>query len=368
MAPSRWITGTAEEEPTPPAQRRKLVLVQFGGGTRYSESMGDPQHRYIPHLWNELVPQGTLYANVRVEHRVVHPNSTASMLTGHWEWDDLDWSKPVVHPTLFENYRRTTGVTDLKTWAFAYASILANAFFSSAEGCGPAFAPNVVEPPTVPRSTAEEMDQLMHIAAATGRDAPGREAARACAELARSTSRLSLDGIRSAEARAFVAQQFDVWKQGTGSTSHDAFLTECAIACLKAFTPHLIAVCLGEIDCAHYGSWSRYVEAIARTDALTSKLWLTLQTLDAYRGQTLMLVLPDHGRELEESGGLGFVHHSDFYTDLGADEGCRRVWMLALGPGVAQGRTIAEPTPLTAVAPIALAFLGLRATPAPETP
>ncbi len=368
LAPSRWITGTAKEEPTSPAQRRKLVLVQFGGGTRYSESMGDPQHRYIPPLWNELVPQGTLYANVRVEHRVVHPNSTASMLTGHWEWDDLDWSKPVVHPTLFEIYRRTTGVTDLKTWAFAYASILANAFFSSAEGYGPAFAPNVVEPPTIPRSTAEEMDQLMHIAAATGRDAPGREAARACAELARSTSRISLDGIRSAEARAFVAQQFDVWKQGTGSTSHDAFLAECAIACLKAFTPHLIAVCLGEIDCAHYGSWSRYVEAIARTDALTSKLWLTLQTLDAYRGQTLMLVLPDHGRELEESGGLGFVHHSDFYTNLGADEGCRHVWMLALGPGVAQGRTIAEPTPLTAVAPIALGFLGLRATPVPETP
>ena len=39
---------------------RKLILVLFGGGTRFSESVGDPEHRYIPHLWKELVPRGTL--------------------------------------------------------------------------------------------------------------------------------------------------------------------------------------------------------------------------------------------------------------------------------------------------------------------
>ena len=29
-----------------------------------------------------------------------------------------------------------------------------------------------------------------------------------------------------------------------------------------------MSVDFGEIDCAHYGSWSRYVEAIRRTDEL----------------------------------------------------------------------------------------------------
>ncbi len=56
-----------------------------------------------------------------------------------------------------------------------------------------------------------------------------------------------------------------------------------------------------------------------------------------------MLVLPDHGRELERPGGTGFIHHSDFYTGQGADEGCRRVWMLAVGPGVPAGRRSDRP-------------------------
>ena len=74
-----------------------------------------------------------------------------------------------------------------------------------------------------------------------------------------------------------------------------------------------------------------------------------------------MLVLPDHGRQLEGPGSDGFIHHSDFYTDHGADEGCRRVWMLAVGPGVAAGATIDRPVPITAAAATGLRWLGLRA-------
>jgi hypothetical protein len=62
-----------------------LVIVVFGGGTRSSESIADPEYRYIPRLWKEMAPQGTLWTNMRVEHRPVHPNSVGSIMTGHWE-------------------------------------------------------------------------------------------------------------------------------------------------------------------------------------------------------------------------------------------------------------------------------------------
>jgi arylsulfatase A-like enzyme len=162
-------------------------------------------------------------------------------------------------------------------------------------------------------------------------------------------------------------RQYSAWKARTNSTSHDAFLAECAIACMKAFSPDIVAVCFGEIDCAHYRSWSRYVEAIRRTDALTGRLWETVQGLEEYRNRTLMLILPDHGRELESSGGLGFVHHSDFYTGQGADEGCRRVWMLGIGPGLPANQTVEKPLPITAVAATGLEFMGLRASPGAAT-
>jgi hypothetical protein len=123
-----------------------------------------------------------------------------------------------------------------------------------------------------------------------------------------------------------------------------------------------MAVAFGEIDCAHYGSWSRYVEAIRRTDELTWRIWRAAEELDAYRGRTLMLILPDHGRELDGPGRWGFIHHSDFYSNQGADEGCRRVWMLALGPGVQSGRKTDRPVPTAATAATGLEYLGLDAS------
>ncbi len=342
--------------------RGKLIVILFGGGTRSSESIADPTHSYIPHLWNDMVPRGTLFTNMRVEHRVVHPNSAGSIMTGHWEWDDIDWSKPVAHPTIFEICRKARGLPDTAAWAFVYASILAKTGESLAKGYGRQYAANVVEPPIIPRTTAEQMDQRMQHAASLGSLEAEIETARECEKLARSTSRISLEGLRSEKGRSFVEKEYAAWKAGSGTSSHDAFLTGRAISCMRTFAPDVMAVDFGEIDCAHYGSWSRYVEAICRTDELTWRLWQTAEQLDKYRGRTLMLILPDHGRELDQPGRWGFIHHSNFYTNADADEGCRRVWMLAIGPGVKAGHRIERPVPITTVAATGLQYLGLDAS------
>jgi arylsulfatase A-like enzyme len=135
---------------------------------------------------------------------------------------------------------------------------------------------------------------------------------------------------------------------------------------MRTFAPDVMAVDFGEIDCAHYGSWSRYVDAIRRTDELTWRIWRATEDMDEYRGRTLLLILPDHGRELDRPGHWGFIHHSNFYTNQGADEGCRRVWMLAVGPDVKAGRKIEKPVPITTVATTGLEFLGLEASKAAE--
>ena len=137
---------------------------------------------------------------------------------------------------------------------------------------------------------------------------------------------------------------------------------------MRKFAPDVMAVMYGEIDCAHYGSWSRYLDAIRRTDELTWRLWRACEEIEDYRGRTLLLILPDHGRELEREGRWGFIHHSDFYTNEGADEGCRRVWMLALGPGVEAGKKTDKPVPITSAAATGLEYLGLTASPGAAAP
>ncbi|GMU21363.1 MAG: hypothetical protein AMXMBFR13_14560 [Phycisphaerae bacterium] len=345
------------------AEQRKLIVVIFGGGTRFSESIGDPEHRYIPRLWNELAPRGTLFTHARADDTIVHTNCTAAILTGHIEYEDNDWSRPVDHPTIFEILRRSRRAADTSAWAFVYASILAKTGESRAAGYGREFAANVVEPPTIPRVTADEMTGWMQRAAASGSVSAELEAARRCAEMARTASRIATGGLRSDAARDFLEREYTAWKHGTGTTSHDAFLTDRAIACMRRFAPDVLAVAFGEIDCAHYGSWSRYVEAIRRTDELTWRLWRAAERLDAYRGRTLLLVVPDHGRELDRAGGMGFIHHSDFYTGKDTDEGCRRVWMLAVGAGVKPAVTIDRPVSTRCAAATGLAYLGLQASP-----
>lgn len=136
---------------------------------------------------------------------------------------------------------------------------------------------------------------------------------------------------------------------------------------MRTFAPDVIAVDFGEIDCAHYGSWSRYVEAIRHTDELTWRLWQATEEVEQYRGRTLLLILPDHGRELDRPDHWGFIHHSNFYTNEGADEGCRRVWMIALGPGVKAGCRIEKAVPITAAAATGLEYLGLEASTGAES-
>jgi hypothetical protein len=342
--------------------KRKLIVILFGGGTRSSETIDDPVHRYIPCLWNDMVPKGTLFTNMRVEHKVVHPNSAGSIMTGHREWDDIDWSRPVAHPTIFEIYRKVRHMPDTASWAFVYASILARTGESLSSDYGRQYAANVIEPPTIPRSTSDQMNHLMQRATSLGSISAEINAANECKKLARSTSRIAVEGLRSKEARCFLDKEYAAWKVGSGTTSHDVFLADRAIACMSTFAPDIIAIDFGEIDCAHYGSWSRYVEAIQRTDELTSKLWKAAEQVDEYRGRTLLLILPDHGRELDSLDHWGFIHHSNFYTNEGADEGCRRVWMLAIGQDVKAGRQIDKPVPITTVAATGLEYLGLEAS------
>lgn len=352
----------AVNAPRKPRQR-KLIVIVFGGGTRSSEAIDDPEHRYIPRLWNDMVPRGTLLTNMRVEGKVVHPRSTGSIMTGHWEYDDNDWTRPVVQPTIFEQYRREAGADDTKAWAFVYASILAQTGESLSPEHGERFAANVLTPPTIPRTTGDQIRATMQDAQQSGSHDRQVEAARACADLARQHALLAENGLRSEAARRFVAEEHRAWITERETTSHDHYLARRAIACMKHFSPDVISIAFGEIDCAHYGSWSRYVEAIRRTDHLTHAIWQTVQQLDAYRDNTTMLILPDHGRELDGPEGFGFIHHSDFYRDELADEACRHVWMLAVGPDIAAGRMVDDYAPITAAAATGLESLGLPASP-----
>jgi hypothetical protein len=346
----------ADKRPEDPC----LVLVLFGGGTRNSESITDPEHRYIPRLWNELRTEGTLFANVRNDGLIVHTSAAASILSGHWEHLDLAWKEPARHPTIFERIREGEGLAADECWSFVYAVILANNVYSAGTGYGRERSANVLYPPTVPRSTRDRVQELTTLAAAASDPDEREERLWEARRLLRATARPHAEYLLTDEAREFAEDFFARWREEDGTTSHDAFIAEAAKAAMKRFRPRVMMVGFGEIDCAHYGNFSRYTDAIGRTDELTFDLWQSIQSDPFYRDRTFMVVTPDHGRELERPGGEGFVHHSNFYTGEGADEGCREVWALLLGPGIPKGKTRGEVASHLDIAPTIGGFFGLE--------
>lgn len=65
-----------------------------------------------------------------------------------------------------------------------------------------------------------------------------------------------------------------------------------------------------DIDIAHAGTYSLYVEGIRRTDRLCAEMWNAIETDPEYSGKTTLMILPDFGRDSDDDpGGSGFQHH-----------------------------------------------------------
>jgi len=101
---------------------------------------------------------------------------------------------------------------------------------------------------------------------------------------------------------------------------------------MRHLAPSLLWITMHDIDVAHAGAYSMYIEGIQRTDRLCAELWHAIQTEPEYAGRTTLMILPDFGRDADEdAGGNGFQHHRT------GDALSRTTWMLAIGHGIREG-------------------------------
>ena len=105
---------------------------------------------------------------------------------------------------------------------------------------------------------------------------------------------------------------------------------------MREFAPRLLLVNFWDMDVAHWGAYSLYLQAITKTDRLCGMLWDEIRTNEAYRDNTTVLILPELGRDGDLDTANGFLNHRS------GDPSCRNVWMLALGAGLEKGETDRE--------------------------
>src|SRR5215472_8985011 len=111
------------------ADGRRVIVVTFGGGVRYSETFAPEGLHNIPRL-AAMRPHGYFFRTCINDGVLSHFNSTASILTGNWQRVDDFGFQPPAGPTLFEAFRKGSKTGPMDAWVVAtnksFASIAPN--------------------------------------------------------------------------------------------------------------------------------------------------------------------------------------------------------------------------------------------------
>ncbi|MBU1064877.1 alkaline phosphatase family protein [bacterium] len=94
------------------------VIIVVIDGARYTETFGTGA-TYIPNMWNDMKPYGTVYNNFYNYGETNTCPGHASIVTGTWQYIANDGSEHPIKPTIFEYYRKSTGKPENSCWVLA---------------------------------------------------------------------------------------------------------------------------------------------------------------------------------------------------------------------------------------------------------
>ena len=320
---------------------RKAIVITFGGGARDQETFAPEGQENIPNLIEELIPQSTFFTQVINRGILGHYVATASLATGVYESINNFASLPPEHPTMFEYFRKDLKRPASDAWVVAPSNGFNRIGESSHRSYGPGLGAGVILPKHLLNAAVPVGTDYEHLL----RD--NYETPFYVPELAGSEFQIrQLEEILKLSVTDFAAHARTL-------SSPDELSVYIARQLMRQLAPSLLWITLHDIDIAHAGSYSLYVEAIKRTDRLCADIWKEVQNRPEYAGTTAMFVLPDFGRDSDTtSGSNGFQHHRT------GDAASRTTWMMALGPGIREGLVVDRPIESTGLVPTVGSLLG----------
>jgi hypothetical protein len=301
--------------------KKKVVVVTFGGGARDQETFVPEGQENIPNMMRDLLPRATFFTQVVNRGILGHYVATASLATGVYETINNFAALPPANPTVFEYYRKDLRRPSSDAWVVAPSNGFNRIGESNHRSYGEGTGARVILP------------KYLLKAAMSDRGADYEHLLRDNYENPYYTPELG--------NREFELQQLEMILKLSASefkahakalSSPDELSLYIVRQLIRQVAPSFLWITMHDIDVAHAGAYSLYIEGIRRTDRLCGELWKLLQNEPGYSGKTTLLVLPDFGRDSDEdAGGNGFQHHRT------GDAAARTTWLMAIGPGIREG-------------------------------
>ncbi len=329
-----------------PEKKRKVVVITFGGGARDQETFAPEGQENIPHMMRELIPQSSFFTQVVNRGILGHYVATASLATGVYETINNFSAVPPQHPTAFEYFRKKLKRPSTDAWVVAPSNGFNRIGESDYRSFGPGLGARVILP-----------KHLLAAASASG-GADYEHLLRDNYETPLFTPELGGSEFELQQLEMMLKLSVDDFKKHARTlSSPDELSVYIARQLMRQLAPSLLWITMHDIDIAHAGAYSLYIEGIRRTDRLCADLWKTIQSEPEYAGNTNVFILPDFGRDSDQdAGGNGFQHHRT------GDALSRTTWMMAMGPGVREGVVYDRALESTDLVPTIGSILGFSAT------
>jgi hypothetical protein len=320
----------------------KAVVVTFGGGARDEETFAPEGQENIPNLVQTLFPQSTFFAQVINKGILGHYVATASLATGVYETFNNFAAVSPHNPTVFEYFRKDLHRRANDAWVVAPSNGFNRIGESDHRSYGAGLGAGVILPKHLLASSMST--------GATGYDHLLRDSY----EAPFYTPELAGNEIEMQRLKDLLKLSVDDFSAHARSlASPDELSVYIARRLMREVAPSLLWITLHDIDIAHSGTYSMYVEGIRRSDRLCAEIWKAIEIEPEYAGRTTMFILPDFGRDSDtDPGGNGFQHHRT------GDALSRTTWMLAAGPGIREGVVVDRALDSTDLVPTLGAMFG----------
>lgn len=301
--------------------KKKVVVITFGGGARDQETFAPEGQENVPHMMRELIPQSSFFTQVINRGILGHYVATASLATGVYETINNFASLPPQSPTVFEYFRKDLKRPSSDAWVVAPSNGFNRIGESDHRSYGSGLGARVILP------------KHLLTAATSGRTTDYEHLLRDNYETPYYTPEVSGNEFELQQLESILKLSVDNFRSHAQTlSSPDELSVYIVQQLMRQVAPSLLWITLHDIDVAHAGAYSLYIEGIRRTDRLCSELWKTIQTEPEYANKTTLFILPDFGRDSDQdAGGNGFQHHRT------GDALSRTTWMLVAGQGVREG-------------------------------
>src|SRR5437016_752848 len=243
LLPSGLIAGSAIS-----ANKRKVVVITFGGGARDQETFAPEGQENIPHLMGELIPRSTFFTQVVNRGILGHYVATASLATGVYETINNFASLPPEHPTAFEYFRKDLKRPASDAWVVAPSNGFNRIGESNHRSYGSGLGARVLLPKhllTAATSGGRDFEHLLRDNYETPFLAPELGGGEIELEQLEQILRLSVDEFK---------------KKALTLSSPDELSVYIARQLMKQMAPSLLWITMHDIDIAHAGAYSLYIE------------------------------------------------------------------------------------------------------------